>query len=115
MWWVRESTDHSRGGFQNRDVGKTDHDDNFGPEYGVDYARYSDLQDMARDTKLYEKICNRLATIYVEEFNQIELLVRNGFVIFKGSVRDETMRKNLEKEIRFIPEVKEVINQLKLF
>jgi hypothetical protein len=115
MWWVKESSDHSRGGFQNRDVGKTDHDYDFGPEYGVDYARYADPPDIGRDTKLYERISNRLFTKYAEEFNQIDIIVRNGFVILKGDVRDENIRKSLAEEIWFIPGVKEVINQLKLF
>lgn len=114
MWWVKESSDHERGGFQNRDVGKTNFDSDFGPEYGIDYARYADPPDFGRDIKLTEKINNRIFTKYAEDFNRIDILVHNSFVILKGNVGDEATREDIAEEVWRIPEVREVINQLKI-
>jgi hypothetical protein len=114
MWWVKDNHDHERGGFQNRDVGKTNSGIDFGPEYGIDYARFADPPDITRDLKVKEKIHNRLFTKYAEDFNRIDILVHNGFVILKGKVGDAATRENIAKEVWLITGVKEVINQLKI-
>lgn len=112
MWWVKDNPDHGRGGFQNRDVGKTSFDNDFGPDYGIDYARFADPPDSGKDLKLSERINNRLFTNFAEDFNQIELIVHNGFVILKGHVNDEATRKSIAEEVLFVSGVREVINQL---
>jgi len=114
MWWAEDSSDHERGGFQNRDVGKTSFDNDYGPEYGIDYARFSDAPDLAKDAKIFEKVSNELFTDFAEDFFQIEILVRNGFVILIGPVHDEIIRKNIGKKIMQIFGVTEVINQLSI-
>lgn len=114
MWWIKDHHNHDRGGFQNRDVGKTSFDSDFGPEFGIDYARFADPPDLSRDLKLTEKINNRLFTKYAEDFDHLDVIVRNGFVILKGSVGEENTRKGIAEEVWHIPGVIEVINQLKL-
>lgn len=41
MWHVDKNKEPGRGGFQDRDVGRSDLSGDFGPEYGPDYARYA--------------------------------------------------------------------------
>lgn len=106
MWWVRtNSTGEERGGFQNRDVGKSSFDENFGPDYGVDYARFADPPDVVQDLKLKH--------IIIEEIGHAcDLIVRNGFVIAKGMVRDEQTRQAILSKIHSIDQVREVISDL---
>ncbi len=113
MWWVKENEDKSRGGFQNRDVGKKTFDEDFGPEYGVDYARFADPPDISRDLNLLQAIGEKIFRTYGERLASPELIVRNGFVILKGSVQDEKMRQEIEVLVHQFAGVKEVINQLK--
>lgn len=96
-----------RGGFQNRDVGKSAFDDDYGPEFGVDYARFCDPPDLARDLNLKNQIIKQIGW-------SCELIVRNGFVIVKGQVKDEKTRQFLLQTIHSFPEVKEVISALKI-
>ncbi len=48
MWNVNPDRDKSTGGFQDRDLGKTQFDDDYGPDFGVDYARFSDPPDFQK-------------------------------------------------------------------
>lgn len=108
MWWVKtNSTGEERGGFQNRDVGKTSFDENYGPEFGVDYARFADPPDYARDLKLKKQIIQEIGFV-------CDLIVRNGFVIAKGKVPDEQTRRLLLETIHSFDDVKEVISDLKI-
>lgn len=111
MWWVKEHPDHGRGGFQNRDVGKSDLSGDFGPDYGVDYAHFSDPPDLHADKKTFDLIQEKLSTLRVETL-RVEVLVRNGFVILKGQVIDEITRNLISREISVLPGVIEVINHL---
>lgn len=113
MWWVKDQADKSRGGFQNRDVGKKTFDEDFGPDYGVDYARFADSPDISRDLNLLQAIGEKLFQTYGERLASPELIVRNGFVILKGSVPDEKMRQEIDVIVQQFAGVKEVINQLK--
>jgi len=98
MWWVRAGPEHDR--------------KDFGPEFGIDYARFADSPNPSVDGKILEHIHNRLFTHFAEDFNQIEILVRNGFVILKGHVGDEVTRKLIAEDVWRVEGVKEVINQL---
>jgi osmotically-inducible protein OsmY len=98
MWWVRASSELER--------------KDFGPEFGIDYARFADVPDLSLDRKILEHIDNRLFTHFAEDFNQIEIIVRNGFVILKGHVTDEGTRKLIAEDVWRVNGVREVINQL---
>lgn len=114
MWWVKEHPDHSRGGFQNRDVGKTAFDSDFGPDYGVDYARFADSPDPHLDVLLAEKVNNRLFTEFAEDYSNLEIIVRNGFVILKGKVSDGPTKSLIIKRVTSLPGVREVIIDLNI-
>lgn len=108
MWWVKtDSLGEDRGGFQNRDVGRSFFDENYGPEFGVDYARFADPPDIKKDLALKHYIQLMIGPDY-------RLIVRNGFVIVKGQVRDELLRRSIIETIRFCEGVVEVISDLKL-
>ena len=108
MWWVKtNSTGEERGGFQNRDVGKSSFDNNYGPDFGIDYARFSDPPDITRDLKLKHLIIEQIGLGH-------ELIVRNGFVIVKGKVPDEKSRLRLLEKIHSFDQVREVISDLKI-
>lgn len=112
MWNVNPDRDNSRGGFQNRDVGKTSFDNDYGPEYGIDYARFADTPDLGKDLILKGQIEEQLAQMdfYRDPF----LLVRNGFVILKGTAPDEKARGEISDFVRSFPGVVEVINQISI-
>ena len=110
MWPINPDRDNSRGGFQNSDVGKTSFDDNYGPEYGIDYARFSDPPDILKDLKLKELIEKQLALF--DLYLNRELIVRNGFVILKGSTQNEYLRNQISDFVKNVSGVEEVINQI---
>lgn len=112
MWWIKGNADPSRGGFQNRDVGRTNFDHDFGPEFGVDYARFSDPPDFSADHKLTEIVKSHLARFVPKLCEEIEIKVRNGFVILEGEVNDPALKEEVTNLITPIPSVREVINQL---
>lgn len=112
MWWVKGNADQSRGGFQNRDVGRSNFHDDFGPDYGVDYARFSDPPDLAKDARLKEELEREISLKFPHEKDAIELSVKNGFVILKGNISDEEMRREIISFISLRYGVREVINQL---
>src|SRR3989344_1436320 len=99
MWWVKDHPDHSRGGFQNRDVGKTSFMKDFGPDYGVDYARFSDPPDYHADRKMKEETYNCILKNFGERTN-LNVTVKNGFIILKGNVSSEAERIKVEELIR---------------
>jgi hypothetical protein len=107
MWWVKERQGMSRGGFQNRDVGKTLFDDNYGPDYGIDYARFSDPPDLQHDYQL-----QHLVEYYVESnfpgFKISEVFVRNGFVFLKTHLIEEEDQETLIASLRSLTGVKDV-------
>lgn len=110
MWWVKENKDQSRGGFQNRDIGRSDFDDDYGPQYGIDYARFSDPPDLLRDGKLMHEVKGFLTREYPQF--AIDVSVRNGFVVLKGFVEDNELRGQIIESVHIIEGVREVINQL---
>lgn len=111
MWNVNPDRDNSRGGFQNSDVGRTEFNHDFGPEYGIDYARFADTPDIQKDLMLLGEIEKQLAIM--DFYRDRSLIVRNGFVILKGTVPDERARNDLEEFVRSFPGVVEVINQVR--
>lgn len=110
MWNVNPGNDQSRGGFQNRDVGKTSFDRDFGPDYGIDYARFSDTPDIAKDLALKGKIEEALPP--EDRYIDRGILVRNGFVILKGKTSSEQERTAVAEIVKSFLEVIEVINQI---
>ncbi len=94
----------TRGGFQNQDVGRTQFDDNYGPEFGIDYARFADIPDELKDQKLKELILARMPL-----FEKFDLHVRNGFVLFTAPSMNEIERKEILFSLRNIEGVVEVI------
>jgi len=114
MWHVEKNLEPGRGGFQNRDVGRSNFQGDFGPEYGTDYARYSDPPDYVADVSLKETIRFKISTSFPQVASQIVILVRNGFVILKGPELCEELRASLVAVIVALPGVKEIINQIPL-
>ena len=112
MWWVKDHPDHSRGGFQNRDVGKSSFDNDMGPWCGIDYARFSDPPNLREDAKLKENLQRQLENKFPDEISSFEIVVRNGFVILKGTVSQESKRGEIIHSTFLEDGVKEVINQL---
>lgn len=90
---TREERDLSRGGFQDRDVGRSNYSFDFGPDYGPDFARFSDPHPMnLEDAKIRKKIFDKLQLADKLNESEIEVIVENGFVILKGSVSEETVK-----------------------
>lgn len=85
-------------------------DENYGPEFGVDYARFSDPPDMAKDFHL-QTLIEKLLSIN-DQFKAITPTVRNGFIVLKGNVPDQKIRSDVTDFVRTIPGVVEVINQI---
>ncbi len=112
MWPINPDRDNSRGGFQNSDVGKTSFDFNYGPEYGVDYARFSDPPDISKDLGLKAQV-EALVSRY-DVYLESAVMVRNGFVFLKGSVPDDMIRNEISDTVRGITGVIEVINLITL-
>ena len=93
-----------RGGFQDRDVGRSNLDHDYGPEYGIDYARFADTPDEGKDNLLRDKIL-----LLLDQFPSVEIKVRNSFVIVMGSLQDEKSKDDLRCLLRSIKGVVEVI------
>lgn len=111
MWWRKKSAEF-RGGFQDRDLGRINFRNDFGNDYGIDYARYSDPPDIRFDLMLFDKINEKLHLHFRDEIKDLELLVRNGFVIVKGSVPHADLKKRISQIIFTVSGVQEVINQI---
>jgi hypothetical protein len=110
---LREERDLSRGGFQNRDVGRSNYNFDLGPEYGPDFARFSDPHHMnLEDVKIRKIIFDKLESEDKLFDNEIEIIVENGFVILKGSVSEETIKYDIEQISQEVPGVVTVINAL---
>lgn len=114
MWRITKNKDPSRGGFQDRDVGRSNVRRDFGPDFGVDYARYSDPPDHAADAALKEKVRDKVDRIYLDVTAPVTIHVRNGFVFLKGEVPEERIREEMKEVVTKLPDVLEVINQLKV-
>jgi len=112
MWNVQPDRDKSSGGFQDRDLGKTQFDRDYGPEYGVDYARFSDPPDFKKDYLLKTHVEEQIALDDRYRNQDITLTIRNGFIILKGKVDPTINRTELADFLRSIPGVVEVINQI---
>jgi hypothetical protein len=109
MWWIKtDSTGEERGGFQDRDAGRSNIRKDYGPEYGIDYARFADPPDIARDLHLQSKIRK---AINLENFL---LNVRNGFVIIKGLVPDHETRTSIITTLKSVEGVVEVIPDIQI-
>ncbi len=105
MWWVKDNPDHSRGGFQNRDVGRSQFDNDYGPNYGVDYARFSDEPNPVEESRIEHFVKGILRTHRLEG----RLLVKNGFVFLQTETLDANFRSELRREMSSIPGVKDVV------
>lgn len=78
------------------------HDRNFGPDYGVDYARLSDPPDIYRDEALKFQILSKL------DDKKININVKNGFVFLKGSMPSGE-KSRLIAQIRAFEGVRDII------
>jgi hypothetical protein len=114
MWRITKNKDPSRGGFQDRDAGRSNMNRDFGPDLGVDYARYSDPPDLAADAALSEKVRDKVERIYLDVSMPVTFHVRNGFVFLKGEVPDEAIREEIREAVTGLYGVTEVVNQLKV-
>ena len=104
-----------RGGFQNRDVGRSDFArGDFGPQAGVDFALYSAENDIALDDELKSAVRRGLDFNSAGHFSDVEIHARNGFVFLKGPVQDEIDKKVAEDITAGIPGVLKVINVLSI-
>lgn len=112
MWNVNPDRDKSRGGFQDRDLGKTQFNRDYGPDYGVDYARFSDPPDIQKDLLLKSVVEEQL--VGNNFYGDIRVTVRNGFVVLKGDLSSAEERTTLTDLVRAVPGVVEVINQIRL-
>ena len=104
--WPTTKLEPGRGGFQNRDVGRTEVHD-YGPDYGVDYARYSDPANPVVDHSLRDKILAALHSI-----SDLEVHVKNGFVLVRGQIEDEDQADLIRQKVIHIEGVKDVVCQL---
>ena len=110
---AREERDLSRGGFQNRDVGRSNLGFDFGPEYGPDFARFADPHPMnLDDAKIRKNIFDKLQSEDKLCESEIEVIVENGFVFLKGSVSEETIKEEIERVSQEVPGVVTVVNTL---
>lgn len=115
MWWVKtNSSGEDRGGFQNRDSGRSAFNKDYGPDFGVDYARFSDPPDTLKDMQLKELLTSRLQK-FENDWHEQELTVRNGFIIMKGHVRNDEIKKSMLDCVHATEGVKEVIHHLHVF
>lgn len=114
MWRITKNKDPGRGGFQDRDAGRSNLSHDFGPELGVDYARYSDPPDLAADAALSEKVKSTVERIYLDASMPVTFHVRNGFVFLKGEVPNELIREEIREAVSGLSGVREMINQLKV-
>lgn len=112
MAFISKNTDKSRGGFQNRDVGRSDLLGDFGPAEGTDFARFSDPPDPVADLKLLSLLEERLKLL--EDYEDREIIVRNGFVFLKGFVPDQNLRDEISRLVSSISGVIEVQNHIHL-
>lgn len=87
-------------------------DDNYGPEFGVDYARFSDPPDYRKDFLLRSRIEEQLPLH--DQYRDVTLMVRNGFVILKGTVSTNEIRNDVSEFVRSFSGVVEVINQIQI-
>jgi hypothetical protein len=112
MWWIKEGQHQDRGGFQDRDIGRSNFDQDYGPDYGPDYARYADPPDLAADARLRENLINVLTQQYSSRINHQELKVRNGFVILRGEIASEALKEEVTLQLKEVSGVRDVINLL---
>jgi hypothetical protein len=112
MGWPRERQSQDRGGFQNRDVGRSNFDHHYGPDYGPDYARYADPPDLAADAELRENLGKVLLESFSSEITRPEFKVRNGFVILRGEIASETLKEKVTLRLKEVLGVRDVINLL---
>lgn len=104
-----------RGGFQNRDVGRSSFNRNdFGPDAGVDFALYSAGNNLLADEDLKASVQRSLQENSAGHYADVELHVRNGFVFLKGPVQDEIHKRVAEDIVQGVPGVLKVINVLSI-
>lgn len=96
-------------GFQNPDVGKTAFNNDYGPDFGPDYARYADPPDLGADARLFEQVREALIE---EDMEHLEVIVRNGFIIIKGHVPDIETKNSIKHKLAMINGVRDIITQL---
>lgn len=112
MWWVKtDSSGEERNGFQNRDIGKRSHDLDFGPDFGVDYARFSDPPDIVQDISLKNELDKKIIQVLGKE-TRVSIRVRNGFVILKGKLKDQEEKGHLLESLYATDGVREIISDL---
>jgi len=86
----------------------------YGPDLGVDYARYSDPPDLAADAALTEKVRDKVERIYLDVSMPVSSFVKNGFIFLQGEVPTEMIREEIDEAVRGLPEAIEVINHIKV-
>lgn len=103
---------YHKGGFQNSDVGKSYFDtEDMGPDFGPDYARFSDHPDHAKDSNLRSKIIESIHEHLPDIHECTDIIVRNGFVFIKVSMNGEHLRETLKEIVMEKEGVRDVIVQ----
>ncbi len=97
MWPIKTSTVENE---------RTD----FGPDYGgVDYARFSDPQNIARDERLTKKLQHQIASEFINSPLDIDLKVKNGFAVVTGYLPDEEMKRVVSESILSVDGIVDII------
>lgn len=109
-----------RGGFQNRDVGLSQFGDDFGPEYGMDFAilatptpGFEDAE--GRNRLLQDKMVGSLAhhiLMRAEGAEHVEVFVKNGILFLQGPVHSDVVKSEIEDQLRELPGLSKIINVL---
>jgi hypothetical protein len=112
MWNVFKRSSNERGGFQNSDIGKSAFNtDDMGPDFGPDYARFSDSPDVTKDSELRSKILNSLFKTLPDIAEDTQIIVRNGFVFIKVYVERDYLREDLKEIVLKENSVRDVVVQ----
>lgn len=99
MWWSKTVTKEE------------DRKEDYGPEYGVDYARFSDPPDILKDLQIKEALSQKFIS-FDRGVIELHYKVRNGFVLLQGLISSYEVREALIEVVRSTEGVKEVINNL---
>lgn len=102
-----------RGGFQDRDVGRSNFDRDFGPDYGPDYARYADPPDFEKDAHLKDSIINLVFNDFSQSLQLLDLNVRNGFVFAKVNAQtSQPAKEHFSERVKQLPGVKDIVTMI---
>ncbi len=109
-----------RGGFQNRDVGLSQFGEDFGPEYGMDFAILATPTPGFEDTEgrnrlLQDKMVGSLAhhiLMRADGAEHVEVFVKNGILFLQGPVHNEEIKSDIEEQLKELPGLGKIINVL---